>query len=67
MMCLRNSSFIQAEGAREVAHTGIEHGACEKVGAAGDELAPEVSAVRGRRREPCRALEGLACCGSACQ
>jgi len=40
----QNSSFI-AERAREVAHTGIEHGVYEKVGAAGDKLAPEVSAV----------------------
>lgn len=37
----QNSSFIQAERAREVAHTGIEHGAYEKVGAAGDKLALE--------------------------
>jgi hypothetical protein len=41
----RNSSFVQAERAREVAHTGIEHGVCENGGAAGDKLVLEVPAV----------------------
>ena len=41
----QKSGFVHAERAREVAHTGIGHSVCEKVGAAADKLALEVPAV----------------------